>query len=254
MSYTSNQINSQSLNGIISLSDGVLNIEDGIISNIQSLKVVGNTEMDGDLIVDGKISCAYNAILGTDVVNKTFVDDAFNNNSKFLRVNGSNQMTSNLNAGSNFIYNVLDPSGNQDASTKFYTDTADNLRLLKSGGIMSGTLNMGPTTQNKIINLLAGTDLLDCVNKSQMDTSDNLRLLKSGDTMTGTLNMGPTTQNKIINLLAGTDLLDCVNKKQMDDADNLRLSKSGGVMTGDLDISGNNIININNLASKTATY
>ena len=58
MSYTSNQINSQSLNGIISLSDGVLNIEDGIISNIQQLNVIGNSELDGDLIVDGKITCA----------------------------------------------------------------------------------------------------------------------------------------------------------------------------------------------------
>jgi hypothetical protein len=112
---------------------------------------------------------------------------------------------------------------------------------------MTGTLNMGPTTQNKIINLLAGTDLLDCVNKSQMDTSDNLRLLKAGDTMTGTLNMGLTTQNKIINLLAGTDLLDCVNKKQMDDADNLRLLKSGDTMTGTLNMgptTQNKIINL----------
>ena len=83
MSYTSNQINSQSLNGIISLSDGVLNIEDGIISNIQSLKVVGDSELDGNLIVDGKITCAYYALLPSDVVNKTYVDDALNNNSRF---------------------------------------------------------------------------------------------------------------------------------------------------------------------------
>ncbi len=40
----------------------------------------------------------------------------------------------------------------------------------------------------------------------------------------------------------------------MDNSDNLRLLKSGGKMTGLLDMSGNNIININNLASATSTY
>ena len=108
MSYTSNQINSQSLNGIINLTDGVLNIEDGIISNIQSLKVVGDSELDGDLIVDGKISCAYNALLPSDVVNKNYVDDALNNNSRFLRVDGTNKMNANLNVGDKYIYNLLD--------------------------------------------------------------------------------------------------------------------------------------------------
>ena len=106
MSYTSNQVNSQSLNGIISLSDGVLNIEDGVISNIQLLKVVGDSELDGNLVVDGKISCAYTALLGSDVVNKAFVDDAFNTNSRFLKVDGSNQMNAELNMNNHSIYNV----------------------------------------------------------------------------------------------------------------------------------------------------
>ena len=194
MSYTSNQINSQSLNGIISLSDGVLDISNGVISNIQSLNVIGNTELDGDLVVDGKITCAYNAILGTDVVNKTFVDDALNNSSKFLRVDGTNKMNANLNAGTNHIYNVLDPTNDQHATTKFYTDTADNLRLSKSGGVMTGTLDM---SGNSIINLPAGNTNTDAVNKGQMDTADNLRLLKSGGIMTGDLDM---SGNNIINI------------------------------------------------------
>lgn len=248
MSYTSNQINSQSLNGIISLSDGVLNIEDGIISNIQQLKVVGNSELDGDLIVDGKITCAYNALLPSDVVNKNYVDDALNNNSRFLRVDGTNQMNANLNVGNKYIYNLLDPSGNQDASTKFYTDTADNLRLLKSGGIMTGILDL---SGNRIIKLATGVDDTDCINKLQMVNADNLRLLKSGDTMTGILDL---SANRIIKLATGIDDTDGINKLQMVNADNLRLLKSGDTMTGNLDMSGNNIININNLASATSSY
>jgi hypothetical protein len=292
MSYTSNQINSQSLNGIINLTDGVLNIEDGIISNIQQLNVIGNSELDGDLIVDGKISCAYNALLPSDVVNKNYVDDALNNNSRFLRVDGTNKMNANLNVGDKYIYNLLDPSGNQDATTKYYTDTADNLRLLKSGGIMTGILDL---SGNRIIKLATGVDDTDCVNKLQMVNADNLRLLKSGDTMTGILDMsanriiklatgiddtdcvnklqmnnadnlrllksGDTmtgildlSGNRIIKLATGVDDTDCVNKLQMNNADNLRLLKSGGTMSGNLDMSGNNIININNLASATSTY
>ena len=107
MSYTSKPINIQSLNGIIWLSDGVLNIEDGVISNIQLLKVVGDSELDGNLIVDGKITCAYTALLGSDVVNKAFVDDAFNTNSRFLKVDGSNQMNADLNMNTNMIYNIM---------------------------------------------------------------------------------------------------------------------------------------------------
>ena len=109
MSYTSNPINSQSLNGIISLSDGVLNIEDVVISNIQLLKVVGDSELDGNLIVDGKITCAYTALLPSDVVNKAFVDDAFNTNSRFLKVDGSNQMNADLNMGT-IPHNIINVS------------------------------------------------------------------------------------------------------------------------------------------------
>jgi len=61
-----------------------------------------------------------------------------------------------------FIANLHDPSSAQDASTKHYTDTADNLRVLKAGDTMSGVLNMN---NNAITNLATPVNNADGVNK-----------------------------------------------------------------------------------------
>jgi hypothetical protein len=78
-------------------------------------------------------------------------------------------------------------------------DTSLNLKLNKSGGTMSGILNMG---NNQISNLLTGTASHNAVNKGQMDTSLNLKLNKSGDTMTGSLTV--SGGKTIINGSTGT--------------------------------------------------
>lgn len=48
-----------------------------------------------------------------------------------------------LDAGSALITNVLTPSASTDAATKGYVDTADGLRVLKAGDLMTGDLQMG---------------------------------------------------------------------------------------------------------------
>ena len=146
MSYTSNPINSQSLNGIISLSDGVLNIEDGVISNIQLLKVVGDSELDGNLIVDGKITCAYTALSGSDVVNKAFVDDAFNTNSRFLKVDGSNQMNADLNMNNHSIFNVTALNSPQGYNLNLQLANANYLQLSTTSTTFSKFITFNFTT------------------------------------------------------------------------------------------------------------
>jgi len=47
-----------------------------------------------------------------------------------------------------YIARVRDPFGAQDASTKKYTDTNDNLRVLKTGDTMTGSLYFDGTTRN----------------------------------------------------------------------------------------------------------
>jgi len=71
---------------------------------------------------------------------------------------------------SNYIANLHDPSNAQDAATKNYADTNDNLRMLKVGDIMSGTLNMN---NNSITNLSNPQNSGDAVNKSYIDAKLN---------------------------------------------------------------------------------
>lgn len=69
--------------------------------------------------------------------------------------------------GSNKITGVTDPTANQDASTKAYTDAQRDTRVAKSGDTMSGDLAMG---SNKITGLGTPTAATDASTKDYVDT------------------------------------------------------------------------------------
>jgi hypothetical protein len=69
--------------------------------------------------------------------------------------------------GTSKITGVGDPTANQDASTKNYTDTQDALKLNLSGGTMSGAIAMGT---NKITGTGDPTNAQDVATKNYIDT------------------------------------------------------------------------------------
>ena len=69
--------------------------------------------------------------------------------------------------GTSKITGVGDPTANQDASTKNYTDTQDALKLNLSGGTMSGAIAMGT---NKITGTGDPTSAQDVATKNYIDT------------------------------------------------------------------------------------
>ena len=150
-------------------------------------------------------------------------------NTLSLLVDGTNSMLADLNMNNHVIKNLEAGVDSQDAVNKSqldlkadttYVNIQDNLRVLKSGDSMTGSLNMNST--NKIINLANGTANGDAVNRSQLNTKadttyvntqDALRLKRDGtDIMTGNLNMN---SNKIINVANGTNTNDAVNYSQL---------------------------------------
>ena len=85
-------------------------------------------------------------------------------------------MTGNLDMNNNRIYNVAQPTGNDQPATKIWSE---NKFFDKSSGVMAGSLNM---SNNKITHLAKPTDDKDGVNKKYID--DNYLKL-SGGTFTG---------------------------------------------------------------------
>jgi len=90
----------------------------------------------------------------------------FGNNLTDARINFYQDVILN----SNSITNVKDPINLKDAATKNYVDVNDNLRILKAGDTMSGTLNMN---NNSITNLSNPQNNGDAVNKSYVDARLN---------------------------------------------------------------------------------
>lgn len=102
------------------------------------------------------------------------------------------------------------PSGNSDAATKSYVDTADALKLNLSGGTMSGAIAMGGSL---ITGLGAPTNTGDATRKSYVDSADALKLDLAGGTMSGNLSMN---SNKVTNVGTPTADNDAANKAYVD--------------------------------------
>ena len=114
--------------------------------------------------------------------------------------------SASVDANTQKIINVVDPTGAQDAATKAYADTM----LPLAGGTMSGAINMG---SSNITNVADPGSAQDAATKTYVDTADALKLALAGGTMSGAIAMG---SQKITGLGSPTNNGDAANKAYVD--------------------------------------
>jgi hypothetical protein len=291
MSYTSQPTNSQSLNGIISLTDGVVTIEGGTITGLDSINLVdlqvSDTATIENLVVNnqidmtsGKITNLANGTNANDAVNKSQLDlkaDTTYVDTNFLnKTTATTQIVnSNLNMNTtNKIINLANGSSSNDAVNKSqldlkadttYVDTNFLNKTTATTQIVNSNLNMNTT--NKIINLANGSTSNDAVNKSQLDlkadttyVDTNFLNKTTATTQIVNSNLDMNTTNKIINLANGTNANDAVNKSQLDlksdttylDTNFLnKTTATAQIVNSNLDMNTKRIYNLSNPTTQT---
>ena len=110
--------------------------------------------------------------------------------------------------------------------------------LLKSGGTLSGRLDMGT---NKITNLAACTANTDATNKKYVDDQNDLKLDLAGGALTGPLGL---SGGRIWDLGPPTLPHTATNKKYVDHQDALSVLKAGSTMSGELNMGSNKITSL----------
>ena len=110
--------------------------------------------------------------------------------------------------------------------------------LQKTGGTLSGRLDMG---RNKITNLATCSADTDSANKKYVDDQNALKLDLSGGQMSGPLGMN---NGRIWDLGPLTLYHTATNKKYVDDQDALKVSKTGDTMSGELNMGTNKITSL----------
>ena len=149
-----------------------------------------------------------------DAASKKYVDDSKVDGSVFLKLDGTRQMTGNLDMNNKRIINLPAPTGSKQPIPLAYGDLA--YLHVDGSNMMTNHLNMN---NKKIINLVTPTNNSDATTKKYVDDSVSNQdfssfFKKDGSrVMTSDLNIGG---HKIINLEDPTSDTDAASKKYVD--------------------------------------
>ena len=170
----------------------------------------------------GDIDCQgrrfYNIGNVTNEDQLTTTQDA---NTRFLRKDGTNNMSSDLDMNNKRVINVANPTANTDAVNKQYLVNHGGIYLKKDGSVaLSGNLDLG---NNKIVNVEEATSGTDVVNFTQLNNELYKYLHESGGDMTGDIRMNNNSIYGIGNVENDTS---AVNRKYVNDELNKKLDKN----------------------------
>ena len=151
-------VNAQSNNGI---GIGTTEVDPSAILEIES----NNKGLLAPRVTSRSLIAVTTASKGVIVYDTTDDGYYYYDGSSWLRLVTTPQNIT-LDMGSNKVVNLASGSASTDAVNKGQMDAADNLKLSKSGGSMSGNLSMG---MNQIRNVGDATLDNDVVNKKQLN-------------------------------------------------------------------------------------
>ena len=185
---------------------------------------------------------------GGNVQSESGIDLSFANET-YLRLDGENDITGNLNMSLNKIENLGEPTNPKDATTKEYVDNTKGTGVIGDVKDETATIkaNLDFEEKYKIKNLPAPTDEKDAVNREYVDDQINLNSpfsLKNGyyyakvDLMLGKYKLGGVRDP----LQDG----EAANKKYVDyKVKNLFLDDNDNIAFGaNLDMEGNQVLNL----------
>ena len=149
--------------------NGTLNMNAGTSATIENLSAPVNAndaarKIDVDNAVAGLVDSAPDSLNTLNELAAALADDddAFNTlntaiGTKLPKAGGT--MSGAIAMGTNKITGLGDPTANQDAATKVYTDTQRDTRLPLAGGTMTGAVSMGGNKITATYTPSANTDL-----------------------------------------------------------------------------------------------
>lgn len=175
MSYTSNQISQQSLNGILSITDGYITIEDGEISGASKITAI---EINSDLLI------SETANIGTLGVGNLYVNKLTSSNIM------SNQNYSTLGATYSFSTGYLNSGLLQCNNAVIQKGSIKDL----SANITSANIISANIISTNIINANINTSNINTSNITTLNILDSLNIIPAGMIMpTVSTNILPPT-------------------------------------------------------------
>ena len=172
MSYTSQPTNAQSLNGIITLTDGTITIEDGTITGLDEIDLVdlqvSDTATIENLVVLNQIDMTLGQIKNVsaptdngDATNKQYVDTNFLNKVNTTTQSVASRLTfNNTTGGSSFpIINITNAiTGSNNGMYLRFFKNFDRLPNTEIGSIVFADKDPISHATNRAVQLTASTD------------------------------------------------------------------------------------------------